>query len=244
MMKHPGRLIFVAFTALSVLGYMKARQLPAYENFDSATRLDPLQQPTARPPFHVEVGGYQYTVTPLRYYRITGMVVSCGFSKALSEYYKDSLNIKDAGLIWGDNLKPEIYRKFKFWTNGVRLFFETRDRAAFDQMNPDKVSNNHLLCADPDLAKRIKALKRGDVVSIKGLLVSYNGDGRGARVSSLTRTDSGDGACEVVWVDELEVLQDGTRRWHVLFKGSLYGVGACVAVQVACFLFLPIKPYS
>lgn len=235
-MKYLLRSVLIALVALSIYSFKKSRELPFYEKFVDVAQSDPVQEPTQQPTFSAEVDGHSYTITPLRTYRIAGMVVSCGFSKALSEYYKDGLNIMDAGLVWGSNLDPEIYRNIKFHTNGVRLFYHTKDREAYERFDESRVSNNHLLCIDPDLKKRIKALKRGDVVSIKGLLVSYLG-----RKSSLTRTDQGDGACEVVWVDEMELLQDGTRHWHSLFKGGLYGIGALLMGQVAWFFIRPIE---
>ncbi|MDA3923447.1 MAG: hypothetical protein PF904_01955 [Kiritimatiellae bacterium] len=125
---------------------MKKRELPRYVSFPEATRLSPVQTETTRPSFLITAeDGREHTVTPLYKYKIAGMVVSCRHSKELSDYYKDKLNIMDVGLIWGENLNPEIYRKIKFYSSGVRLFWQSKDQEIFRQLNRHKVSNNHLV---------------------------------------------------------------------------------------------------
>jgi hypothetical protein len=235
-MKRFIQLIFLLLVALSIYSFIKKRELPAYTEFAKVTRYDPVQTPSSRPAFSVAFEDRTHPITPLHEYEIAGMIVSCGFSETLSEYYKDRLNILDVGLIWGDNLDPEIYRKVKFHTNGVRLFWKAKNRSDFDKIDETKISNNHLLCVDPELTKQVKALKRGDVISIKGFLANYSG-----RKSSVTRTDRGDGACEVLWVNELKVLQDGTRVWHLLFKASLCGIGLWMLAQVVYFFVRPAR---
>ncbi len=80
---------------------------------------------------------------------------------------------------------------------------------------------------------------RSDDLNIKGCLVSYSGRG-----SSVNRTDSGDGACETIWVDEFEILQDGTKHWHFLHRASLYGWVALLAIQGIRFLCIAPPGYK
>jgi hypothetical protein len=204
---------------LSVYSCRKRNELPVNIRFPAIAREDPGQVPTQRPPFEVRAGNQTHTVTPLYEYRIAGMVVSCGFSKNLAEHRNDYLNIMDTGIIWGGNLDPSIYRQVEFDNDGVWLHAQTRDRYAWKKLNDRQLSNNHLLSDDPRLIRQIKALKRGDVISIRGCLVSYSG-----RKSSVSRTDSGSHACEIIWVDELKILQDGTYGWQMLYRISLYGL--------------------
>jgi hypothetical protein len=152
----------------------------------------------------------------------------------LAEYRRDDLNIMDAGLIWGGNLDSAIYRKIKFYNDGVWLRWRTKDRDIWQKFDVSKVSNNHLLCTDPSVNRKIKALKPGDLITIKGCLASYTLQ-YGSRGSSTVRTDQGNGACETVWVDELTVLESGNKNWHLIYKISLSALGGLTLFRIIRF---------
>ena len=64
----------------------------------------------------------------------------------------------------------------------------------------------HMIPADGAIAGRLKDVRPGQVVRIQGWLVEARaGDGWRWR-SSLTRNDTGAGACEVIFVRDLQVL--------------------------------------
>jgi hypothetical protein len=61
--------------------------------------------------------------------------------------------------------------------------------------------NMHLIPANKVILNQIKKVRPGQVVELEGYLVSIRtGDGWGWN-SSLSRTDTGSGSCEVVWVE-------------------------------------------
>lgn len=66
-------------------------------------------------------------------------------------------------------------------------------------------SNMHMIPADSDVEDRLKALRCGQIIRLKGFLVGVRENGEWVWVSSGSRTDTGDGACEIVWVQSLEV---------------------------------------
>ena len=66
-------------------------------------------------------------------------------------------------------------------------------------------ANMHLIPATKAIEKKLKNLRPGNVVALKGYLVDVQGEGGFRWKSSLTREDTGGGACELVWVEELEV---------------------------------------
>ncbi len=67
-------------------------------------------------------------------------------------------------------------------------------------------TNLHLIPSTPALAKRCRGLRAGELIHLRGLLVEATGPEIGTWRSSLSRTDSGNGACELVWVEELHDL--------------------------------------
>jgi hypothetical protein len=67
-------------------------------------------------------------------------------------------------------------------------------------------TNLHLIPSDKTIATQCRALRSGDLIHLAGLLVEASGPGVGTWRSSLSRTDTGNGACELVWVEEVEKL--------------------------------------
>jgi len=66
-------------------------------------------------------------------------------------------------------------------------------------------ANMHLIPATKTIEKRLRNLRPGNVVALRGYLVDVQGEGGFRWTSSLTREDTGSGACELIWVEELEV---------------------------------------
>lgn len=66
-------------------------------------------------------------------------------------------------------------------------------------------ANMHMIPSDGLLARRLKAVRPGQLVQIQGQLVRVEGPDGWCWVSSLSRADAGDGSCEVVWVETLRV---------------------------------------
>jgi hypothetical protein len=67
-------------------------------------------------------------------------------------------------------------------------------------------TNLHLIPSSKAIARQCKSLGSGDLIHLRGLLVEATGPEIGTWRSSLSRTDSGNGACELVWVEEIEKI--------------------------------------
>ena len=63
----------------------------------------------------------------------------------------------------------------------------------------------HMVPSSDALAAKLKALRPGQRVTINGWLVDIRGPGGFAWNTSLTRDDTGNGACEIVFVEALAV---------------------------------------
>ena len=72
---------------------------------------------------------------------------------------------------------------------------------------PDQIvshaTNLHLIPASPAIESCSKALRPGELIHLRGLLLEATGPEIATWRSSLSRTDTGNGACELVWVEEL-----------------------------------------
>ncbi|MEO8803793.1 MAG: hypothetical protein ABI304_06550 [Rudaea sp.] len=63
----------------------------------------------------------------------------------------------------------------------------------------------HLIPADAAVARELARARVGDVISFDGYLVEAVWPNGGKWRSSLTRSDSGDGACELAWIEHFAI---------------------------------------
>jgi hypothetical protein len=71
----------------------------------------------------------------------------------------------------------------------------------------ESMTNIHIVPATDAVRRIVADLKRGDMVRLRGVLVSIANTRNTFRwESSLTRTDTGKGACELLWLETVEVL--------------------------------------
>ena len=72
-------------------------------------------------------------------------------------------------------------------------------------------SNNHIIPADDRIKRTVLKIRRGDRVKLEGYLVDVKAaDDKGNTFtwnSSTTRTDTGDGACELIYVTKAEIVK-------------------------------------
>jgi hypothetical protein len=62
----------------------------------------------------------------------------------------------------------------------------------------------HMIPANDDIERRLKSVRAGNLVRIRGYLVEVTGKDGFRWKSSLSRSDTGAGACELVWVESLD----------------------------------------
>ena len=66
-------------------------------------------------------------------------------------------------------------------------------------------ANMHMVPADATVARALKRVRVGDVVTLEGDLIEADKPGGWKWRSSMTRDDTGDGACELVYVKDLRI---------------------------------------
>jgi hypothetical protein len=65
-------------------------------------------------------------------------------------------------------------------------------------------ANMHLIPASDDVLHRLERVPAGAVVTLRGYLVDVSGNDGWSWRSSRTRTDTGGGACEIIWVEDVQ----------------------------------------
>lgn len=201
-----------AFIGLVFSVFLPYKYPPEYR-ISELLQQDPLQTETQAERFeYINNEQIEIYVKPLYDYEISGLVVSDNGSYSWwSQFFPQMLGsrIKDLCVAWGDNVQSmENLQKIKFWNTNYTCYTQWRGGADAPTFNATQFSNNHLISADPKVRRKILSAKKGDQITIKGMLVEY-GDAqtqRVERVSSVVRTDDGNGACETIYVKESEVV--------------------------------------
>ncbi|ENU28072.1 MAG: hypothetical protein LWW88_12765 [Acinetobacter sp.] len=127
-----------------------------------------------------------------------------------SKMYQDDEQAKfspiDYAVSWGLFAKPEIARKISVNQYDRYLNWKIDKLPVPANQAMQMVSNMHIIPANPEIAQQIKQVKRGDLVQLKGELVEIRDKDLVWR-SSLTPTDTGDGACELFRVNSIQWIE-------------------------------------
>lgn len=158
----------------------------------------------------------------------------------LHKLWNDHLNASDVCVVWSDNAFDLNLNDYSFWNGQFTCNIKTSDSAAWARFDMKQLSNNHLLSNDELIRNKIKELSVGDQIYIKGWLSEYTSEGGGKRGTSITREDTGNGACETIFVTEFEILRASTNPWRKLMYLSLF---LCFGTTLYHF-FSPYRPHT
>ena len=112
----------------------------------------------------------------------------------------------DYAVSWGLFAEPEIARHISVNQYDRYLNWKIDRLPVPKEQAMQMVSNMHIIPANPQIAKQIKNVKRGDLVRLKGELVEIK-DKDLVWTSSLIPTDTGDGACELFRVSSIQWIE-------------------------------------
>ena len=112
---------------------------------------------------------------------------------------------EDLALGWGPMSDNRVLRAFEI-TQGARFYSwrPKRELIIPQQAVIEHSANTHVIPADAEVRRQLKRLRVGQVVHLTGLLVNAMRDDGTWIHTSLTRTDSGPGSCEVVLVESVD----------------------------------------
>ena len=156
--------------------------------------------------------GFDIEIEYLYAYDIEGLVTHTrryfGFGLA------DVLSPMDVGLAWGKVAEFNDRIDFHWDHNDRQLTAKADSYAEILRLGGEAYfythfSNNHLIPADGDVRRSIKKIRRGDHIRLKGYLVDVTGKRWGKETlweSSVSRSDRGQHACEVIYVTEVEFI--------------------------------------
>ena len=123
---------------------------------------------------------------------------------AKENYYIDAgakLIPVDFAMGWGPMSDTALIKRLRISQSGRFYFwgYSGESPAPHEEIIRSS-ANMHLIPADSAVKKVLSAARVGDVVAIEGELVDAKSNGGWVLKTSLTRDDSGAGACEIVYV--------------------------------------------
>ncbi|MFZ6813915.1 hypothetical protein ACO0K3_05570 [Undibacterium sp. Rencai35W] len=214
--------LVIASLVLLGVSLWRMHALPPATELSSSLLEEPIQTPLKQAAFSVESHGITYQVQPLYHYDLTGLVVSKHDANTWWDYlhreWNDSLNIVDLCVVWGNNVRSGSYADINFSSGQFTCNFSTNSNEAFAAFDQTAISNNHLLTDNPQLAKLMRSVQVGDQIHFRGQLAEYSHHHGFAfkRGTSITRTDTGNGACETVFIESFDILRTGGKPWRSL----------------------------
>jgi hypothetical protein len=192
------RLLLAGLAALVAWSAWNSWALRSYPQADGVlvaaeplqTALDPAPEPLARG---------DYRIQPLARYDITARLLhreSYHFGR------ETELSPLDFALGWGPMSDNRVLDRLKI-SQGNRFYYlhwQDPPRPPAELMQAS--ANTHLIPADRGVARALDRMRPGEVVHLRGFLVSVTAPDGWYWNSSLSRTDTGAGACELMWVEQ------------------------------------------
>ncbi len=241
-------LICLASLAIFLCANWQSTRLPK-DISDSRPYFEPpIQQSLAErdlKTFTKSINGHTYSVSPKFRYRLRGLVVSLSETSSLTNITHakagDYFNTNDLCVIWGSNAKSLNLRDFDFWNGDWTCYVQTDSSEAWSAFDQDGLSNTHVLPSTPEIRRALARVRIGDQIEATGQLVDYSTDSGPLRTTSTVRTDRGNGACEVMYVEDFKILKRPNQKWFKTAQVSgalslLSGLVALIAFFVLPFL--------
>jgi hypothetical protein len=165
----------------------------------------------------VEEEPYQASISSPASHRIDDYIITefAEFSikaKVLSRenYYlgrEADLSPVDLTLGWGNMSDESILDNIEISQSGRFYRWQVKSFPIPQREIESSSANMHLIPANEAVASDIKKIRKGDIIELSGSLVNVTATSDGWRWrSSQTRYDTGNGACELIWVNSLKVI--------------------------------------
>lgn len=184
---------------LALSGFLAWRALPVRHGPGPIAPSEPIQTKiTDRRPFAHGV----YTVTPLASFSLEARVLS---TRRYRFDRESELAPWDFALGWGPMSDESVLDALNI-RQGARFYTWSARTLPVPRSEIETHSSNmHLIPANRDVARALGSARTGQLARLDGYLVSVTSPDNWRWKSSLSRNDTGAGACEVVWVERLEL---------------------------------------
>lgn len=113
----------------------------------------------------------------------------------------------DFALGWGKMADPNVYKQISIRQSNRWYYWRYENTPPIPHREIETQSaNTHLIPATQAIAEQLAKIDRDDLIQLKGHLVEVTGENGFVWRSSLSREDTGNGACELMLVEEVSVI--------------------------------------
>jgi len=144
-----------------------------------------------------------YTIAPLQTFDIEARVLGV---KSYRTGREADLSPVDLALGWGRMSDSAVLEQVSI-SQGNRFYFWRVKEFPIPREEIERSSANmHMIPADSGIERRLDQVREGQRVRIQGWLVEARGHDGWRWRSSLSRNDTGAGACEVIYVRDIAIF--------------------------------------
>ncbi|MFC1952149.1 hypothetical protein ACFLV8_00740 [Chloroflexota bacterium] len=154
----------------------------------------------------------EYLIKPLAEFSIKAKVLSV-------KRYSSDLSPVDLALGWGHMSDETVIDKISISQSNRWYYWRVTEYPIPRRDIEINSANMHMIPASPEVAKQIGQVKKGDMVEFYGYLVEVKRADGWYWKSSLTREDTGNHSCELVWVEYFKILSPSEPPWQ-MFQGN------------------------
>lgn len=209
-----------------IMALINRNELSHSMTFLPELKQEPKQSSTSKETFTTTFNEDSFTIMPKFEYELYGLVVSYRLhdsehGQMIHALNKDHINVADYCVVWGENADSHLLSEFTFSNGQFTCNWQTHSNDAWKRFDQYQISNNHLLAVDSSIRDTLDQIKIGDQIYIKGQLAHYTNPMSYERGTSIVRTDTGNGACETIWVEEINILAEMNSIWRNLLWLSM-----------------------
>jgi hypothetical protein len=143
-----------------------------------------------------------YTFEPLASYEITARILS---KKSYTSDRAAEISPVDLALGWETMSDTNVLQSLDIKQSGRWYYVAWRNAPIDANTIIEHSANTHILPATPEVAEAVNTLQKHQVVRLRGYLVLVSARDGFLWRSSVTRSDTGNGSCEVFWVTDVKV---------------------------------------
>ena len=197
MLRHPLlKILAVAYISWGAWNWFVTR--PVHDPDGILAPDDPRQGELVAPALRMG----RWTLTPRASYEVTARVLG------VERYRFDHLSAlipEDLALGWGPMSDNRLLAAMEISQSNRFYYWHAATLPAPREVIIEHSANTHVIPQTRLIARQLARVRRGQVVTLKGVLVDGTRDDGTWIKTSLVRNDSGAGACEVLLVEDITV---------------------------------------
>jgi len=150
-----------------------------------------------------------YSLTSMAQIKLKARVLSKAYYRfgrevALSQY--------DLALGWGPMSNQAVVDHYTISQSNRWYYWRYRHSPLSEPQIVQNSGNFHIVTFDPKILDTLDDIRTGHVVTLHGQLVHIKASDGWRWRSSTSRTDTGKGSCELVWVEKLSIEENVTPQ--------------------------------